>query len=238
MSMSKRNSQPRQVNVFPSQATLPSLPLLSLPQLSSKYPSNLPAKPEGDVSRHSWGQCMFDDLILDLEDFSTSSPSSSTHRCRRLILARVTATLQETFSDVIRHSVASSVGVDEMSSFDFDTFNKAAWNSAWEGKKFTRLWEQRENLELLRYRLRQNIRTIRKINSSPLPLLSQNPHGKASTAQPFSKFLEQEQQDLSEWEELENMVEYINEVIVRTTDNYLQTVAAREAQVSNFQARR
>lgn len=175
------------------------------------------------------GNCMFVDLIKGHGQFSSEEPISATWRCQRLILARASTRLQVAFSDAISRSVASSAGVEEMSSFNYDTFDKAAWNSTWEGKQFTRLWEQRENLELLRYKLRQNIQTIRRVAPKVIP------SGPRTYAIAIA---EQQENDLVEWTDLEAMAEYINQVIVRTTDSYLQTVAAREATVSNFQARR
>jgi hypothetical protein len=174
------------------------------------------------------GESMFEDLLVMQHGVPSKLPSSVTYGCRRLVLAYMTDTFQRAFSSAINLATASSVGLDlskEMSSFDFKEFEKKAWNSDWSGRRFTKLWEQREDLELLQYKLRQNIQTIRR-------LTLHEPHD----GSPANIIQRQEQDDLSEWLDLESMAEYVNKVVLRTTDSYLQTVSAGQAQVANFQA--
>jgi hypothetical protein len=245
------------------------------------------------------GRSVFKDLQKISHGQPSGNPWSITYGFRRLILAYATATLQRAFSRAINVQTVSTVGMDleiteEISTFDFKEFERRAWNAEWEGRKFTKLWEQRENLELLRYKLRQNIQTIKRlvpknfggtnfITPALSPVFSPNPLIESFTsgvqpnvgeaqqggdAQPevgeahaegeevvtessseaemvlewkkrkyIRAMQQQELDELREWTDLEATVEYINQVILRTTDNYLQTVAAGEAKVANFQAR-
>lgn len=222
---------------------------LLTPQETPCIAAKLAYKPRFQPSGTS--NSMLQDLLDADHGIPSSDPSTSTFGCRRLILARAAATLQTAFSDALNASMSSSTGVDEMSSFNFDTFETTAWNSHWEGKKFTGLWEQRENLELLRYKLHQNRQVIQKTirdkdNPAVIPKDSSHPDDPANKTTADLEYhrnaqllmYHQEENDRLEWVDLDNTAEYINQVIVRTTASYLQTVQAREAQVSNFQARR
>jgi hypothetical protein len=149
-------------------ATLPELsnPLFHLNDFDpdfqkSTYRSVTVAK--GD-SLDNASNSIFDDLVSETNGVPSEVPSSVTYRCRRLVLAKAAATLQTMFTDALNLSLDSSIGSkSKISAFNFETFETAAWTSEWEGSTFTKLWEQRENLELLRYKLRQNIQTITSI---------------------------------------------------------------------------
>jgi hypothetical protein len=234
-----------------------------LPRLRSlgdffEYPSKCPL-----------GESMLHDLKAIYHGQPTKDPCSITHGSRQLVLAIAAATVQRTYSKALDLQAKSTLGLEitkEMSSFDFKEFENRAWNAEWEGRRFTKLWDQREDLELLRLKLRRNIQTIKGLaipdhqkelqpsatnptqftlagawpsRTKPPPKLTSTdgkvlPDWKAK--QYFRALNKQEQDELREWMELEDTTEYINQVILRTTDSYMQTVGAGQAQVSNFQA--
>lgn len=196
------------------------------------------------------GISMFEDLLCIDHGHPFQEPSSAAYGSRRLILARTANTFQAAFSAVYDLALASTAGIkvsEEMSSLDFANLEKRAWRSEWEGRRFTQLWEQRENLELLRYRLRQNIQAIEKLtpDANYLKMVRESLQSQINYKKPslwvqrhILAFYKQQQNDLLEWQSLDKTADYINEVVVRTTESYLQTVAARESQASNFQATR
>lgn len=193
------------------------------------------------IERLQGKSSIFDDLTISdgAEDykqrFLTNSPTSATFWCRRLLLARTAASMHKSLLETISLAATSAVGLDEIAQFSYDTFEKSAWTTKWTGEKFTRLWEQRENLELMRFKLDQSTRTIQY-----LMIEADKEDFSRETSQPkgFRETLEQEQEDLREWRELERLGQYMFQIITRTTDSYLQTVQTAEAQMSNRQARR
>lgn len=191
---------------------------------------------------------MFDDLLVIDHGCPSREPSSAAYGSRRLVLARAALTFQGAFSDAYNLAVSSTAGIElsqEMSSLDFANLEKKAWDSKWEGRRFTKLWEQRENLELLRYKLRHNTQTIKRLGKTPKGIEHDYLGYEGGFDSPKDKMKQlaervhvQEQDDLGEWISLDETAEYINQVVVRTTESYLQTVSARESQASNFQALR
>jgi hypothetical protein len=149
-------------------------------------------------------------------------------------------TFQAAFSAAYNIALASTAGIQvtkEMSSLDFANLERRAWRSEWGGRRFTKLWEQRENLELLRYRLRQNIQTIESLTLKDQDLKDLKEDFRSYMGHPIAPVLQrkiladyqQQQNDLREWKNLDKTADYINELVVRTTESYLQTVAARES---------
>jgi hypothetical protein len=190
---------------------------------------------------------MFDDLMVVDHGYISRLPSTAAHGSRRLVLARVANTFQDAYSEAYQLVLKSSAGVkvsEEMSTLNISDLERRAWNSEWEGRRFTKLWEARENLELQRYKLRRNMQTMERLTLKVEEVQDLfEPRLKHEYAEDGRHRREigmvcykQEQNDLQEWLSLEQTAEYINQVIVRTTDSYLQTVQARQSQASNFQA--
>jgi hypothetical protein len=205
--------------------------------------------PAHTKKRFPRGISMYDDLLLIQHGYLHEKPSDAANGSRRLVLAREANTFQAAFSAAYSLALASTAGIpvtEEMSSLDFANLERRAWRSEWEGRRFTKLWEQRENLELLRYRLRQNIQTIESLTSKDQnpknPKGDRDPDRNDPRVQEMERKIladyKQQQNDLQEWKNLDKTADYINELVVRTTESYLQTVAARESQASNFQATR
>jgi hypothetical protein len=179
------------------------------------------------------GISMFDDLVsFDQSIKNIRHAADATFWCRRLVLARTAAAMHTILLETISLAATSAVGLEAITDFSYDTFEKNAWTTKWTGAKFAQLWEQREDLELVRFKLHQSIKTVRTVTGVPYTY-------KLRYERPALEELEmQEREDLKEWEELESIGEYMFQIIARTTDSYLQTVQAGEAQMSNSQARR
>ena len=170
-------------------------------------------------------------LFEELSQF-TSMPSEyaydyatqfGVYEIRRLVLSRNVAAINSLLQETIQLTGEASIGVGKIADFNFDTFEQRAWVDEWRGDYFTRLWLLREDLEFQGHKLQQNLRVINKTASS----------------MPFDRALElQEKEDLSEWNDLEDLRLYAFKIIERTTDSYLQTVQATGAQFANMQSKR
>ena len=181
---------------------------------------------------------LFEDLL-----FSDPGPISthylgSTHRIRRLVLARNVAAIHSLLQDTLQLTGKASIGVAKIAKFNFDDFEKKAWVDEWRGTFFRQLWTLREELEFQGYKIQQNLRVVKMLagidymeGSRSIRSIELNPD--------FVRLYKvQEQADVLEWEDLEKLRLYAFKIMERTTDSYLQTVQATGAQFANKQAKR
>lgn len=168
-------------------------------------------------------------------------------------MAKSAATVRKVFTDTVNLQTLSATNLDwdDIASLNFDDFDNNAWDLEWQGRRFTLLWKQREGLELLRYNLQRNIQTMQKLtlpelDPIPWPKTVQNlrdekkagPTQDNLEADKFSLSVRyQDRIDLREWNDLARTAEYLDQMVQRTTDSYLQTVAACNAQASSVQAK-
>ncbi|KAK4452214.1 hypothetical protein QBC34DRAFT_436010 [Podospora aff. communis PSN243] len=171
--------------------------------------------------------------------------------CCRVIMAKTSVEMQKMFGDAYRLKLASALELDlrDIAAFNFKDFDRRAWNLEWEGRRFTRLWKKREELELMRFKLKLNIGTVQTLFSEDTDLgrrsrerLATDDKVEESGKNAPLRRLEQQQVrsqmklDLAEWENLELMADYADEMIKRITESYLQTVAACQASAATAQA--
>ncbi|KAK1753901.1 hypothetical protein QBC47DRAFT_385170 [Echria macrotheca] len=185
------------------------------------------------------GKCMFDDIVhLGEVNYIPRNVWDATRTCRRLVLAHTAARVQKIFSDAYDLKMISALNLDleDIASFNFKNFDERAWNLKWEGRRFTRLWERREDLELIRFKLRFNIKMIESVTPSDKEVSEPGKSGKGVENRTLIREQLQDQRDLDGWKELDRNAEYIEQMIQRATDSYLQTVAACEAFYSSIQA--
>lgn len=166
-------------------------------------------------------QSFFDELLLPDYGNATNLPSSSTYRCRRLILAKAAAVANSAMTETLNLTKLASSGVEDIAEFNFDKFDEKFWRDEWRGEFFTDLWELREDLELMGCKFRQNRKVIERIMKL---------NGIEGS--------NQQAQDLEEWDNVMDTKDYAFKIMERTTDSYLQTVQATGAQFANLQARR
>lgn len=181
------------------------------------------------------GKSMLDDLraLGHLEVFE--NPSNVAFGCRQLVLARSATTMQLAFDNAFE-STFQSAGLDLhlMKTTNYKNFDIRPWDSKWEGRVFTKLWEHKEELEQMRYRLLRNIQTIQTLRRSHISetyMALVDPCSLKSLTRAYA-----EEGELDEWKELDGTAQYILGLISRTFESYLQTVSARQAQDSNAQA--
>jgi hypothetical protein len=146
-------------------------------------------------------------------------PEDWTFQCRRIVLAKTAAVVQSALVETWQLTRNASLGVKRMAEFDFKNKKQEAWTDKWKGEFFTQLWELREDLELMRYRLELDIRTLERIRGRSGWLNDQVELG------------------MQEWVELQKMSEYAFQLIERTTNTYVQTVGATNTQFANEQAK-
>jgi hypothetical protein len=125
---------------------------------------------------------------------------------------------------------------------DFTNLKKEAWNdSNWKGEFFTQLWELREDLELMRYRLELNLSVINRLAHVKEKELESR-IAETGTAHPQSEAvrlqarLRQVGCDVEEWNKLVQMNDYAFKLMTRTSETYVQTVGAANTQFANDQA--
>ena len=187
---------------------------------------------------------LFEELLFTGSEIVYSHPLGLTHRVQRLVLARNVAAIHSLLQDTLQLTGKASIGVAKIAEFNFDDFEKRAWVDEWRGSFFSQLWTLREELEFQGYKLQQNLRVVKKIagvvtmqgrESVLSPLYS----GSAFQDQDLIRLAyEQDQDDQSEWEDLEELRLYAFKIMERTTDSYLQTVQATGAQFANKQSKR
>ncbi|KAK3291901.1 uncharacterized protein B0H64DRAFT_242521 [Chaetomium fimeti] len=248
----------------PAKASIPTLPKLT--------------QSVGGKPKRLKGVSMFDDIVSLLGESLTPLGEKHTLRetepsfgyfetlagevevgdvgrlCCHMVMAKTAVEMQQMFGDAYRLKLVSALELDlrDIAAFNFKDFDHRAWNLKWEGRRFTRLWKKREELELLRYRLKLNIRTVENILNSgdfyPRSIVSTR-HEIDSNRRRRELELTQERQrelelnwerqaelELTEWKNLELTADYADEMIRRTTESYLQTVAACQASAATAQA--
>jgi hypothetical protein len=179
-------------------------------------------------------------------------PTVTTYLCRRLVLGKTAAAMNTLLLKTYDITIKSSTGRD-ITEFGIDSYDDGAWLSKWRGKKFRELWEHREDIELARLKLERTTHIFRRlvdakeVSDSPFVRnewsrdISESEASKARSAiKKMSTWpnKRQEELDLLELEGLSTQGAYAFEMIQRSTDSYLQTVSAGEAQVANNQSRR
>lgn len=146
--------------------------------------------------------------------------------CCSVVLARNAYSVQSLFSATWDLVVRASTGVKNMADFDFAKLERQAWSDKWKGDFFTQLWELREELESLQYRLNMNHQVLNQLRESDF----QNLIGHIELAN-------HAQNELEEWSRLINMNAYAIQLMNRTTETYVQAIGATSAQFSNEQAK-
>jgi len=167
---------------------------------------------------------MLDDILAPDRGNQANSPLGATQLCRRLVLGRAMAIINQMTSETLTIQYTSAAGIQDLAEFNFDTFERDAWTTDWNKSIFTRLWAHLENVQRARFALQQNIRLIRRL----IP----RDHDTIGKEVPYEEY-----NDLAEWEDLEARLESLAEAMKRSRSNYLQTVQASEAQFANLQAR-
>lgn len=108
----------------------------------------------------------------DLDETTGAKPPSSmeTYKwaeyCCSVVLARNAYSVQSLFSATWDLVVRASTGVKNMADFDFAKLERQAWSDKWKGDFFTQLWELREELESLQYRLNMNYQVLNQLRES------------------------------------------------------------------------
>ncbi|KAH9225071.1 hypothetical protein DL95DRAFT_452786 [Leptodontidium sp. 2 PMI_412] len=170
------------------------------------------------------------------QTISVASHMEAANLCWLGMLLPCKRPTRRTYSKALDLQVKFTVGLEiskELSPFGFKEFEKRAWNTEWQGRRFTKLWAQREDLEFLRLKLRRNIQTIKGLatpdrqeqqhsTSSPFPIgiagawpgppksppkltnATGKPLPEWKTKQYFRALSQQEQDELREWTELED----------------------------------
>ena len=181
------------------------------------------------------GSSMFDDLLQrNGYTYLSKRPVSATYWCQRLVLARVAAVVNSALVETIALTAKASRGVKNIADFNFENFEQRAWSDQWRGEFFTYLWEIREDLELMGYRLYQNLKVLKRLATSDDYGSVDKKHGKPKELRARQRV----EDDLAEWENLQDLEVYMFKIMERTTESYLQTVQATGAQFANIQARR
>ena len=168
---------------------------------------------------------MLDDILAPNRGNQANSSLGATQLCRRLVLGRAVAIINQMTSETLTIQYTSAAGIQDLAEFNFDTFVRDAWTTDWNKSIFTRLWVHLENIQRARFALQQNIRLIRRLVPRDYDTIRE-------------KVPYEEYNDLAEWEDLEARLESLAEAMKRSRSNYLQTVQASEAQFANLQARR
>ena len=92
-----------------------------------------------------------------------------TVECRRIVLAKSAAAMQSALIETWGLTAKASIGVKRVANFDFKKLSDGAWSDDWKGDFFTELWELKEDLDLMRYRLEMNKRTIERLTRIQKP---------------------------------------------------------------------
>lgn len=105
----------------------------------------------------------------DVDEKTGSKPPSEmeTYKwaeyCCSVVLARNAYNVQTLFSATWNLVLRASTGVKNMADFDFAKLERQAWSDEWKGEFFTQLWELREELESLQYRLNMNYQVLSQL---------------------------------------------------------------------------
>jgi hypothetical protein len=164
-------------------------------------------------------------------------PLQWTSQCRRLVLAKTASVVQLALVETWKLTYKASTGVKQMANFDFAELERKTWSDDWKGEFFTQLWELREDLELMRYRLETNRRDLNRI--ADIEKLYEDPSERTHKESPGRRMLgakEQRDLDMQEWVRLGEMNDYAFKLMNRTTETYVQAIGATSAQFANAQA--
>lgn len=178
---------------------------------------------------------LFDELVHSYEvgNYVTSHPITEplqwTSQCRRLVLAKTASVVQSALVETWKLTYKASTGVKQMANFDFAELERKAWSDDWKGEFFTQLWELREDLELMRYRLETNQRDLHRIAN-----IERSSKGLTERDELVAR--KQLDLDMQEWERLGEMNDYAFKLMNRTTETYVQAIGATSAQFANAQA--
>ncbi|KAL5380068.1 hypothetical protein DPSP01_008104 [Paraphaeosphaeria sporulosa] len=125
--------------------------------------------------------------------------------------ARNASTVQSLFVETWRLTGVASTGVQKLADFDFSNLEHKAWSDEWKGKLFTQLWELREELEILQYKMQVNRQTLSQLYEGDNKLLG--------------------------WDKLLRTNNYAIQLMNRTTDTYVQAIGSTAAQFANEQTK-
>ena len=118
---------------------------------------------------------MYDKLVQHFDDLDekkqvVSPPETATYKwaeyCCSIVLARNASTVHSSFLDTWRLVGKASTGVKKLADFDFAKLEREAWSDDWKGQFFTQLWELREELEMMQYRLNMNQQVMTSLMKS------------------------------------------------------------------------
>ncbi|KAH8754648.1 hypothetical protein F5883DRAFT_573362 [Diaporthe sp. PMI_573] len=151
-------------------------------------------------------------------------PLDAGYHSRRLVLAKTAIAVDSLVADTFNLTLKASLGLKTIANFNFDKIEEKSWTEQWRGDIFTDLWELGEDLELLGDRMELNTKTITSLLE-------------VSDKSPITLEKTQEWDDISEWRDLERRRQYALQTMARTTESYVQSVAATGASFANLQAK-
>jgi hypothetical protein len=171
---------------------------------------------------------MLDELVQGQHVVNSSHPVGATTFARRLLLARTSLAVGEMTRATVELTAAATQGLKDLTKFDIEKLDHHMWVGEWTPKFFAELWILREELGLLGDVMNRNIGLLQRLNRR----LNVKKDSKTAWER------EQVEIDLDEWQELEASRTYAYELMGRTKDAYLETIATNGAQFANAQAMR
>ncbi|GAP89061.2 putative magnesium and cobalt transport protein [Rosellinia necatrix] len=170
-------------------------------------------------------QSMFDQLS-GFKNYpqEAKTPLQATYYARRVILARISAFVMVALQDVILLTSRAATGVKSIRDFSLEEIGINGWAGKWKGEFFTDLWELREELEEMGYKLERNLRTVKRISKIESSVRGEDDSSRQNAC------------DLAEWLNLEATEKYMFKILERTSKAYVDAVQATSAQVANDQA--
>jgi type II secretory pathway component PulJ len=192
---------------------------------------------------------MYDRLCSPHQGYFTENPVSATYYCRRLVLASTASEIYSSLDATYRLTLTASSNAKTLADLDFENFPAEAWSTEFKGPFFTDLGELREDLELVGFRLKQNMITVRILSRLDTErrdyryytLKDSGYRGEIDDHlswwdENVTAVTVQVDHDLDQWDSLKDMENYTYDLMKRTTDSYVQTVQATSARLANKQA--
>lgn len=192
---------------------------------------------------HTLSLSMFDQILRGPPPTPNFHPAHATMFVRRLILAKMTLTVDIYLRQAYSLTVKAMQNISRIADFDPQRLGEKPWQDEWRSEFFNRLWELRGNIELLGFDVEKMIRLFSDLtNNASWPEMQGFEKAVAEeweTGRCFKhvEIRNQELDDLKAWENLEATRKYAAGFIERTTNSYLQAATAEGAKFANIQAR-
>jgi hypothetical protein len=139
---------------------------LRRPEIEKEEPMSVRERPCSELLEGKAGSGLAS-LFDELKDMNYTAlgahPINATYHCRRLVLAKTAIAVDAAVSETLSLTFRAMTNLQTITKFDFEKFDKNAWNDEWRGEFFTQLWELREEVELLGYRMNNNMRVLKKV---------------------------------------------------------------------------